>query len=183
MKKLAKIALITALVMSVGGSALASTFAALTRSAQAELRQHNISEMLSLKSRIRKLESGLSAIADALPDEKEAQGDASQVDASQVDASQVNAEPDDTEVMLPEETVAEAVVTHAEAHAAEPAAERGYIISVYRGIIGVFDADGRLLRTVNVSVATLPASDREALLDGIPASTQEQMLEIVGQYE
>ena len=179
MKKLAKIALIAALVMSVGGSALASTFAALTRSAQAELRQHNISEMLSLKSRIRKLESGLSAIADALPDEKEAQGDASQVDASQVDASQVNAEPDDTDVMLPEETVAEAVVTHAEAHAAE----RGYIISVYRGIIGVFDADGRLLRTVNVSVATLPASDRDALLDGIPASTQEQMLEIVGQYE
>lgn len=173
MKKLAKIALIAALVMSVGGSALASTFAALTRSAQAELRQHNISEMLSLKSRIRKLESGLSAIADALPDEKEAQGD----------ASQVNAEPDDTEVMLPEETVAEAVVTHAEAHAAEPVAERGYIISVYRGIIGVFDADGRLLRTVNVSVATLPASDRDALLDGIPASTQEQMLEIVGQYE
>ncbi len=53
---------------------------------------------------------------------------------------------------------------------AEPAATP-YELRAYRGIIGVFDGDGRLVETCNVYVMTLPETDREALLQGIQVSS------------
>ena len=77
-------------------------------------------------------------------------------------------------------------VTLNEAHAAEPAADpeaAPYVVAEYRGIIGVFDGEGNLLRTVNVSVSTLPDADRAALADGIQAMSWQDMMDIVGQYQ
>ena len=89
---------------------------------------------------------------------------------------------------LPADTDGVGEVTHAGAHAAEepvgtqPAEACAYRVTEYRGIIGVFDGDGRLMRTVNVRVDTLPAVDREALAVGIVAGTWQEMMDIVGQY-
>lgn len=89
---------------------------------------------------------------------------------------------------LPADTDGVGEVTHAGAHAAEepvgtqPAEACAYRVTEYRGIIGVFDGDGRLMRTVNVRVDTLPAVDREALAAGIVAGTWQEMMDIVGQY-
>lgn len=58
-----------------------------------------------------------------------------------------------------------------------------YVIAEMDGRIGVFDAMGSLLRTVNVFVFTLPEADREALEVGIPAYSWEEAVEIVERYE
>ncbi len=58
-----------------------------------------------------------------------------------------------------------------------------YTISAHEGCIGVFDAEGELIRRVNVFLFALPEADREALLVGIPAYSREEMLEIVARYE
>ncbi len=58
-----------------------------------------------------------------------------------------------------------------------------YTVGAYEGRIGVFDATGRLIRTVNVFLFALPESDREALAVGIPAYSREEMLRIVERYE
>ncbi len=58
-----------------------------------------------------------------------------------------------------------------------------YIIGEHKGRIGVFDATGTLLRTVNVFVMTLPRADREALAVGIAVYSPEEVEEVVGRYE
>jgi hypothetical protein len=50
-----------------------------------------------------------------------------------------------------------------------------YTVRAHEGIIGIFDADGTLCRSVNVFVMTLPEADREALAAGIPAYSEEEM--------
>ena len=57
-----------------------------------------------------------------------------------------------------------------------------YTLTIYNGRIGVFDATGRILCTLNVFVPSLPASDYAALLAGIPIYSQEQMWEIWDKY-
>ena len=50
-----------------------------------------------------------------------------------------------------------------------------YRIGIYQGIIGVFDKEGHLIDTCNVSVLTLPQKDREMLEAGILVSTLEEV--------
>ena len=57
-----------------------------------------------------------------------------------------------------------------------------YTLTIYNGRIGVFDATGRILCTLNVFVPSLPASDYAALLAGVPIYSQEQMWEIWDKY-
>ena len=66
----------------------------------------------------------------------------------------------------------------------EPEPERPilYTLTIYNGRIGVFDATGRILCTLNVFVPSLPASDYAALLAGVPIYSQEQMWEIWDKY-
>jgi hypothetical protein len=58
-----------------------------------------------------------------------------------------------------------------------------YLLTEHEGIIGVFDAAGELVRTVNVFTKTLPKADREALQVGIPVYSFEEMCALVEQYE
>ena len=58
----------------------------------------------------------------------------------------------------------------------------GYCIKEYNGMIGVYDASSELMYTVEVYVKTLPARDRELLMDGIRADSYGEVLEILGDY-
>lgn len=58
----------------------------------------------------------------------------------------------------------------------------GYCIKDHDGMIGIYDASGELMYTVEVYVKTLPARDRELLKDGIYANSYGEVLEILGDY-
>ena len=58
-----------------------------------------------------------------------------------------------------------------------------YLLTVHNGMIGVLDASGELVRTVNVFVMTLPEIEQEALAVGIPAYSEEEMLAILERYQ
>lgn len=51
------------------------------------------------------------------------------------------------------------------------------------GRIGVFDASGVLVRTLNVSVATLPRADREQLAVGIALTSEQELAALIADYE
>lgn len=57
-----------------------------------------------------------------------------------------------------------------------------YLVAEQNGIIGLFDASGGLLRSVNVFVLTLPPKEQEALAVGIPAASFEEALEILNHF-
>lgn len=190
MKKLTKILLVCTLVLALGGSALSSALAITVSQALKDLKQKNVCDVITLRARVSELEGtlgkGLSALADKAaqvfaPAEDDGNGEN---DGQAVEAPAGEQDPD---------RVA-GEVTLNEAHAAEPAAEPSadpsadpeaapYVVAEYRGIIGVFDGEGNLLRTVNVSISTLPDADRAALADGIQAMSWQDMMDIVGQYQ
>jgi hypothetical protein len=57
-----------------------------------------------------------------------------------------------------------------------------YLIAESGGVIGLFDASGALLKSVNVFVMTLPEADRKALSVGIPASSWEEALTVLDRF-
>ena len=182
MKKLTKILLVCTLVLALGGSALSSALAITVSQALKDFKQKNVCDVITLRARVSELEGtlgkGLSALADK----------AAQVFAPAEDdvacGNDCPVEEDPAREEDPDRAAGE--VTLNEAHAAEPAADpeaAPYVVAEYRGIIGVFDGEGNLLRTVNVSVSTLPDADRAALADGIQAMSWQDMMDIVGQYQ
>lgn len=186
MKKLTKILLVCTLVLALGGSALSSALAITVSQALKDFKQKNVCDVITLRARVSELEGtlgkGLSALADK----------AAQVFAPAEDDGACGndrpVEEDPAGEEDPDRAAGE--VTLNEAHAAEPAADPSadpeaapYVVAEYRGIIGVFDGEGNLLRTVNVSVSTLPDADRAALADGIQAMSWQDMMDIVGQYQ
>ena len=194
MKKITKALLITAAVAALGWSALATAYTHTVSEALATLRRESRSDVNYLRYRIRELESELSAeLREALhslnPTEDTVGTDAPQEGTAQ--------EPAESEGTVPE--------TESESHTSEavtipvhqspetrPAVTEGaedtappvspYLLAEYHGIIGVFDAAGELLSTVNVFVMTLPKADREALSVGIPAATWQEAEELIEAY-
>lgn len=172
MKKLTKVCLITALVLALGGTALTAGLTATLREAFSDHRRSELSDSLRLRARVTQLEE---AISSGLSQWLERDSRAEDVAVGA---------PAATEPPRAEETDE---VTHAGALAPEEPTETestapvGYRIARYGSIIGVFDENGELLRTVNVRVDTLPAVDQAALEDGIPAADKQAMLEILGQ--
>ena len=177
MRKLTKGLIVTALLFSWGGTALTAAFAANLRDTLTAFRQKNLRENLNLRARLAQVESAVEAGADKLLGV-----------GTEPDAPAQATPAESTSGRLPADTDGVGEVMHAGAHAAEepvgtqPAEACAYRVTEYRGIIGVFDGDGRLMRTVNVRVDTLPAVDREALAAGIVAGTWQEMMDIVGQY-
>lgn len=55
------------------------------------------------------------------------------------------------------------------------AAAAAYTVRELDGRIGIYGEDGTLLRTVNVSVATLPRADREQLAAGITLTSRQEL--------
>ena len=162
MRKLTKGLIVTALLFSWGGTALTAAFAANLRDTLTAFRQKNLRENLNLRARLAQVESAVEAGADKLL----GVGTEPDGNAVQADAPAQATPAESTSGRLPADTDGVGEVTHAGAHAAEepvgtqPAEACAYRVTEYRGIIGVFDGDGRLMRTVNVRVDTLPAVDR-----------------------
>lgn len=51
------------------------------------------------------------------------------------------------------------------------------------GYIGIYSADGYLMRTVKVKVSTLPREAREALKNGVHFASWREVLELLEAYE
>lgn len=56
-----------------------------------------------------------------------------------------------------------------------------YILKEYNGKIGIFENDA-LIYTLNTYVFTLPENDKKLLSEGILASTQEELYELLEYY-
>lgn len=91
----------------------------------------------------------------------------------ETDTSCIGDDPTEPET-LPSETETEISTTESTS-----ALSAGYKICVFEGIIGVFDGQGVLTETVNVSVMTLPEADRMALEIGIAAANMTEVREIL----
>ena len=149
MRKLTKGLIVTALLFSWGGTALTAAFAANLRDTLTAFRQKNLRENLNLRARLAQVESAVEAGADKLL----GVGTEPDGNAVQADAPAQATPAESTSGRLPADTYGVGEVAHAGAHAAEepvgtqPAEACAYRVTEYRGIIGVFDGDGRLMRT------------------------------------
>ena len=184
MKKLIRGLAAVTLLLSWGGTALTAAFAVNLRDTLTSYRQKNLRENLSLRARLSQIEEALESGADCLlGGETNPGGDAVAVDAPAATLPVAGGMES-----APSDATCTDEVTNAGAHAAEeptagePDQAVAYRISEYRGIIGVFDCDGVLIRTVNVRIDTLPAVDQEELAVGIVAATWQEMMDIVGAY-
>ena len=62
------------------------------------------------------------------------------------------------------------------------ATQDGYCLREVNGKIGAYTEDGLLIKTFDVSVATLPAAEREVLCRGIALDTWQQVCSLVQDY-
>lgn len=167
MKNHTKALLITVIVLALGWTLLLTVFTGSMAEELKLLRREKLSDSLYLRCRIRELESAFAASLPQGPDG---------TDKPVAGSPETDAPTE--EITLPTHDSPETVPPAEEPH---PAAQ--YILAEHEGILGVFDAAGELLRTVNVYVMTLPLADREALAVGIPAYSEEEMDVLVSQYE
>lgn len=148
-------------MLALGGTALTAGFAVSLRDSLSAHKRRQLRDTLRLQARVSQLED----LRETASDEPVATEPATQ----------------------PPETQRVGEVTHPEAQApattpVEPETTCLYRVAAYGSIIGVYDETGRLLRTVNVRLDTLPAVDREALAVGIVAQSWQELLALVEQY-
>ena len=178
MKKILFGLVIFAAASVIGGVILTAVYTGSVSDEVTRLRRENRSDMIYLRTRVRELESQLAT--------EILKGQTPPTVAVGGEASEETRVPDTEEVTVPAhkapETQPSGEDTQAGISDEETAAAR-YILTEHDGVIGVFDASGELLRTVNVFVMTLPEAEREALAVGIPAYSYEEMCELLEQYE
>lgn len=138
------------------------------------LRREKLSDNLYLRCRIRELESNLTSalLKDPETEDKPVWGNPSADGETDTNDSPTE------EITLPTHDSPETIPPEGPGHTSSAR----YILAEYEGILGVFDETGKLLRTVNVYVMTLPLADREALSVGIPAYSEEDMEELIRKY-
>ena len=188
MKKLMKILMISAAVVALGGLILSTAYTHTVEDEVTRLRRESRSDIVYLRTRVRELESELTAsLMERLDPPAEAvDGDVSDETLHETladTATETTADVPDTEAVT--------VPTHKAPETEEPSAALPetelpaamYLLTEHNNVIGVFDAAGELVRTANVFVMTLPETEREALAVGIPAYSYEEMCEILEQYE
>ena len=165
MKKWLKICLFLSVVLLFGTAVFSGLYAKQQSDTLTELRRRSTAEVIRLRYRMEVLEDELLAKLDewkdaAIPVGNNGHGG----DLSVTEATE--------ELTVPEANTPETM----------PPARR-YTVSVYENIIGVFDSDGRAVRTVNVVVDTLPRADREALTAGIAVYSEEELQALIERYE
>ncbi len=186
MRKLTKGLLVAIVAVSLGWSLLSSLYTHEVAEKLSELRRDSRNDVIYLRCRIRELESELSAdlleqVYGAVKPTDDPVQDESSVDTS----TQNGTSSDKSEAITEEATVPthESPETQRPEDSAEETRQALYLLAEHEGRIGVFDAGGELLRTLNVFVMTLPTSDREALTVGIPAYSWQEMCELTERYE
>ena len=58
----------------------------------------------------------------------------------------------------------------------------GWIVKEYEGKIGIFQADGTLIYTIDTYVKTLPEADRRLLGEGLTVQTRSELNAIIEDY-
>jgi hypothetical protein len=165
MKKWVKFCLVTSLVLLLGAAVFTGLYAKHQSDSLVELRRKSTAEVIRLRYRMEALEDELLAKLDewkdtVIPVGNDGHGD----DRPMNDSTE--------ELTVPEANAPETM----------PPARR-YTVSVYDDMIGIYDSDGRAVRTVDVFVATLPEADREALSAGIAIYSDEELQEWIERYE
>ena len=192
MSKCTKGLLIAALCLLTTWLGLAYLYTYSVSEELATLRREDRSDTVYLRCRIRELESKLTAgLQEILPAEPVGGGAADTVappaeteeereSETVTDTAVETAAPDTEAVTLP---VHQSPETQAPSEPETVIPPSLYLIAEHKGIIGLFDASGELLRSVNVFVMTLPEAEREALAVGIPARSWSEAVEMLDRYE
>lgn len=194
MSKTAKGLLIAALCVLTTWVGLSTLYAHSLSEELTLLRREGRSDTVYLRSRIRELESELTLYlgevftAPSAPMGGEASNEGltegETVTEKETVGETAPQKPADTEgVTLPTHNSPETVPSVDSLPTPETAPAAPYLVAAHNGVIGLFDASGALLRTVNVYLMTLPEADRAALTVGIPAGDWEEALELLGRYE
>lgn len=194
MSKTAKGLLIAALCVLTTWVGLSTLYAHSLSEELTLLRREGRSDTVYLRSRIRELESELTvylgevftAPSAPMGGEASTEGltDGETVTEKETVGETAPQKPADTEgVTLPTHNSPETVPSEDSLPTPETAPAAPYLVAAHNGIIGLFDASGALLRTVNVYLMTLPEADRAALTVGIPAGDWEEALDLLGRYE
>ncbi len=172
MRKLTKTLLIAIAAVSLGWSLLSSVYTHEVSEKLADLKRENHSDVIYLRARIRELENELALhLWDRLTEASKPVGGPT--------AAETEGEDKTEEITLPIHQSPETQAPPADTTA--PTAL--YLLAEHEGVIGVFDASGELLRTINVFVMTLPEVDRAALEVGIPAYSWQEMCDLAAKYE
>ena len=191
MSKCTKGLLIAALCLLTTWLGLAYLYTYSVSEELAMLRREDRSDTVYLRCRIRELESKLSAgLQEILPAEPvggvgeettaPAETEEERESETVTDTAVETAAPDTEAVTLP---VHQSPETQAPSEPETAIPPSLYLIAEHKGIIGLFDASGELLRSVNVFVMTLPEAEREALAVGIPARSWSEAVEMLDRYE
>jgi hypothetical protein len=204
MTRVLKILTVAAALVALCGVILSAAYTQTVDEEVTRLRRENRSDIVYLRTRVRELESMLTAeLAGRLePPDLPVDGVPEDTDPEEVTTDEESAEENDTSDTRPEEntdgetdenTSADepdtqlpeseevTVPTHNSPETAAPTAL--YTLTAYNGMIGVFDRGGELVRVINVFVMTLPEAEQEALALGIPAYSEEEMRQIAERFE
>ena len=195
MKKLFKALIATAAVAALVGVLLSAAYTQTVSEELARLRRESRSDVVYLRNRVRDLENELKASifdfdedsADTeITEETEAQTDPSAEETLADTAG--DADVNEEEVTIPTHNSPETQAPSEETSDAAASVEAdtsaaAYLLTVHDDVIGVFDGDGELVRTVNVFVMTLPEAEQKALAVGILANSEEELLALLEQYE
>lgn len=145
------------------------------------LRRESRSDIVYLRNRVRDLEVALNPDAPAGITSPDASTDATV--SQETSAPSRDTATNETEaVTVPTHQSPETQMPTVEGPESLPAAA-AYLFTEHNGVIGVFDAKGELIRTINVFVMTLPDAEREALEVGIPVFSYQEMCELAEQFE
>ena len=161
------------------------------------LRREGRSDLVYLRSRIRDLESELSAqqadtdVSVTIPAggddpaDGPANGPTNGADGAGVDNEATTSTPaeETEEVTIPTHSSPETSPPADTEASAAPLPASPYMVAAHAGVIGIFDATGALLKTDNVYIMTLPESDRSTLEVGIPAGSWAEALRLLDMYE
>lgn len=196
MSKTAKGLLIAALCILTTWMGVACLYTYSVSEELTTLRRESRSDTVYLRCRIRDLESELDAerAEGLLPPTEDVGGDPTENEQNEVTSpmgtdGQATAPTENDAAAQPPVSTEEVTLPVHESPETQPPAEETtaapaslYLIAEQNGIIGLFDASGALLRSLNVFVMTLPEADREALEVGIPVASWEEAVDILDRF-
>ena len=169
-------------VAALGVAILSTLYTQTVSEEVTRLRRESRSDIVYLRTRIRELESELTAsLLNSLDPPSEAVGGDGETEPD-TDAATDTAGSVTEAVTIPTHQTPETQSPTVGAPETDASAAL-YLLTEHNGVIGVYDESGELLRTVNVFVMTLPEAEREALEVGIPAYSYEEMCDLVERYE
>ena len=188
MRKLLKGIVVATAVSALVGVLLSVGYTQTVSEEVTKLRRESRSDVVYLRTRIRELESELTAsLLDRLdPPDVPVDGvideETESTEFETETIEETDGESGNEEVTVPTHNAPETQETGEEITETDAPAAM-YLLTVYQGVIGVFDASGELVRTINCFVMTLPEAEQEALAVGIPAYSDEELNALAAHYE